>query len=144
MTFKSLKAKYNEKIYLGGSFFIFNQVFVVIVVIVLSYLLYLKFNPNAAGISCVYKSTLGKECPTCGFTRSFIDYLSFDYDAGIKRNSASFFYFLFCTYFALSRLGWVIFTLFFQKKANDTYLIKWDIFILVFMFLGVNFYIFLV
>jgi hypothetical protein len=143
MSFERFRNQYNKKIHLGGSFFIFNQVFAFIALLVLSYLIYLSYGENAGGIQCLYKSKLGKECPTCGFTRSFVDYISFQFESGIRRNNASFYYFLFSCYFALSRFGWSVFSLFFQKKKLHSEYIKWDITVLVFLFIWVNFYIFL-
>ncbi len=143
MFLNRLKNKYHKKIHLGGSFFIFNQVFAFFALLVLTYLIYLNYNEDAGGIQCLYKSKLGKECPTCGFTRSFADYISFQFESGIRRNEASFYYFLFSCYFALSRCGWSVFSLFFQKKKLQDKYIKWDITVLVVLFIWVNLYIFL-
>ena len=78
-----IKNLIKKKIHLGGSFFLFNFIFVAFSFLVLFYLIYLMSNSGTEGIVCIYKSRLGIECPTCGYTRSFIHYLKFDFQAGI-------------------------------------------------------------
>lgn len=136
-----MKIRLSEKIHLGGSFFVFNLVFSLIALLVLFYLLYLKAN-DSEGLQCLYKSKLGKECPTCGFTRSFMDYLSFKFDLGYRRNSASLYYFLFACYFSVTRALWVLYCFLFQKKNTSAKIIFWDALILIFQFAVVNFIIF--
>lgn len=142
MPLRRMKIRLSEKIHLGGSFFVFNLVFSLLAIIVMIYLLILVINNDSEGIQCVYKSKFGKDCPTCGFTRSFIDYLSFEFDSGIQRNAASFYYFMFCCYFSITRFSWVFYCLFFQKKGIQKRIIKWDITILIAQFLAVNILIF--
>jgi hypothetical protein len=137
MSCNNFKKSYNEKIRLGESFFIFNQVFLIIALLGFFYLLYLQLNQESEGITCIYKTTLGKECPTCGFTRSFLDFLSLKFQSGINRNPASIYYFTFALYFSASRFGWTIFTLFFQKEKLKAYWISLDIVILISLFLGI-------
>jgi hypothetical protein len=127
-----------KKIHLGGSFFLFNFVFVAFSFLVLFYLIYLMANSGTEGIVCIYKSKLGVECPTCGYTRSFIHYLKFDFKTGIGQNNSSIYYFIFATYFAVSRLFWVIFTFFIQEKVIDGRSVFLDLMMLILFFCFVN------
>jgi hypothetical protein len=127
-----------KKIYLGGSFFLFNFVFVAVSFLVLLYLIYLMSNSGAAGIVCIYKFRFGIECPTCGYTRSFIHYLKFDFKSGISQNNSSIYYYIFATYFAISRLFWVIFTFFIQEKVIDRRYVFADLMVLILFFCFVN------
>lgn len=132
-----------KKIHLGGSFFIFNLVFSILCGIVLLYLIYLQFHEGSEGIQCIYKAKFGKECPTCGFTRSFVDYLNFQFESGINRNKASFYYFLFSVYFSISRLAWVFYTFYFQKSVVSFNVLRIDIAVLIVSFILVNSYIYI-
>jgi hypothetical protein len=127
-----------KKIHLGGSFFIFNFVFSILSIVILFYLLYLLFNAGYNGIQCVYKSNLGHECPTCGFTRSFIDYLKLDFTTGYNRNNISIYYFIFAVYFTISRFLWVIYNFFADTKGPTRRIITLDITLLILAFVLVN------
>jgi hypothetical protein len=127
-----------KKIHLGGSFFIFNFVFTVLSFVILVYLFYLMINGGSNGIQCVYKSNLGYECPTCGFTRCFIDYLKLDFTTGYNRNNISIYYFIFAVYFAFSRFSWVIHNFLLDTKKPSRKIITLDITLLVLAFVIIN------
>ena len=52
-------------------------------------ILYLKYFPTK--IQCYYKSHYGFECPTCGLTRDFSQFLSLDFHSPL--NPTSYYYF---------------------------------------------------
>ena len=135
---------FSKKIHQDGSFFIFNFVFSIISLIVICYLIYLVFyGRDGEGIQCVYKVNLGYECQTCGFTRSFIDYMKFDFTSGYSRNESSIYYFVFAAYFAISRFFWVIYVLILFSKNPSSKVIIMDILVLVLAFILMNLEIYL-
>ena len=59
------------------------------------------FYPNSHPIDCAFKAATGKDCPTCGFSRSFSYYTHFQFVDGKSFNALSwpvflFFIFQFC------------------------------------------------
>lgn len=133
-----IKNLIKKKIHLGGSFFLFNLVFTAISFLILFYLIYMISNSGTEVIICIYKSRFGVECPTCGYTRSFMYYLQFDFKSGISQNNSSIYYFIFATYFAISRLLWVIFTFFIQKKIIGKRYVISDVMALILFFSFAN------
>ncbi|MBM0650369.1 DUF2752 domain-containing protein [Capnocytophaga genosp. AHN8471] len=63
-------------------------------------ILYLKYFP--AKIQCYYKSHYGFECPTCGLTRDFSQFLSLDFHSPL--NPASYYYFTAFTLIFVTRI----------------------------------------
>lgn len=126
---------FSKKIHQGGSFFIVNLFFSISFLLVLAYLMIV--NVNSEGISCVYKLYTGKECLTCGFTRSFKDYLFFDFDSGFNRNPKSLFFYFFFLYVGITRIGWTLIYFFIQNKMVSKKIITFDISLVITFFIVV-------
>lgn len=75
-------------------------------------ILYLKYFP--AKIQCYYKSHYGFECPTCGLTRDFSQFLSLDFHSPL--NPASYYYF---TAFALIFVTRILHSLIVYRKPHQ-------------------------
>ena len=120
----------NEKIRLGGSFFVINITFLFLFVFVAIYLI-LFSHSMSNGIQCQYKIITGLECETCGYTRAFIFYLNGDFINGLETNRSSIIYFISLCYLFVTRLLWVIFTLFIQKNNFSKLNIFVDVMIVV-------------
>ena len=75
-------------------------------------ILYLKYFP--AKIQCYYKSHYGFECPTCGLTRDFSQFLSLDFHSPL--NPASYYYF---TAFALIFVPRILHSLIVYRKPHQ-------------------------
>jgi hypothetical protein len=117
-----------KKIHLGESFFLVNITFLVLFIVLIIYLR-LYANSSENGIQCQYKIITGKECETCGYTRAFVLYLNGEFTKGIKLNQSSILYFLAFCYLFITRLFWVIFSLFIQKNKLSKKIIFIDILI---------------
>ncbi|HRH11070.1 MAG TPA: DUF2752 domain-containing protein [Bacteroidia bacterium] len=77
------------------SYLFISWVFFILIGMVFGYS-YL-FYPNKHPIDCVIKERTGKDCPSCGFSRSFSHYTHFEWKEGIASNPLSlpvFIYFL--------------------------------------------------
>jgi len=75
-------------------------------------ILYLKYFPTK--IQCYYKSHYGFECPTCGLTRDFSQFLSLDFHSLL--NPASYYYF---TAFALIFVTRILHSLIVYRKPHQ-------------------------
>ena len=75
-------------------------------------ILYLKYFP--AKIQCYYKSHYGFECPTCGLTSDFSQFLSLDFHSPL--NPASYYYF---TAFALIFVTRILHSLIVYRKPHQ-------------------------
>lgn len=119
---------FKKKIHLGESFFLINITFLVLFIFLLLYL-FLYSNSLDNGIQCEYKKITGRECETCGYTRAFVLFLNGEFSKGIKLNQSSILYFLAFCYIFLTRLIWVIFSLFIQKNKLSKKIIFIDVLI---------------
>jgi hypothetical protein len=139
----SLCEKINEKIRLGGSFFVINITFLFLFIFVAIYLILLSHSMSN-GIQCQYKNITGLECETCGYTRAFVFYLNGEFSKGIEVNRSSILYFICFCYLFLTRLIWVIYSLFIQKRKFSKKNIFIDIMIASIMMSISTMYIYLV
>lgn len=92
------------------------------------------FYPNNHPIDCIVKSYTGKDCPTCGFSRSFSYYSHLQFGQGKIYNSYSFPVFLFFAFQFLCR-GLVLIYFFTAHKIINGTLIKIDVIISISFFL---------
>ena len=92
------------------------------------------FYPNDHPVDCLIKAATGKDCPTCGFSRSFSLYTHLQFRQGITRNPLSWPVFLFFQFQFFLRLFVVIYYWASQKFFNRT-LIVCDVIISISSFL---------
>jgi hypothetical protein len=102
---------------------IISWVFLILIGIVFGYSYF--FYPDTHPVGCLVKSYTGKDCATCGFSRSFSCYTHFQFNEGRIFNALSwpvflFFVFQFCWRF------FVVAAYYFTKKALSPALIKTD------------------
>lgn len=77
------------------SYLFISWVFFILIGMVFGYS-YL-FYPDKHPVQCIIKERTGKDCPSCGFSRSFSHYTHFEFQKGRQSNSLSlpvFIYFL--------------------------------------------------
>lgn len=77
------------------SYLIISWVFFILIGMAFGYS-YL-FYPNKHPVNCILKEKTGKDCPSCGFSRSFSHYTHLEFKEGIASNPLSlpvFIYFL--------------------------------------------------
>jgi hypothetical protein len=92
------------------------------------------FYPDTHPIDCAIRQHTGKDCPTCGFSRSFSLYTHFQFKAGRDFNPRSFPVFLFFGLQFLMR-GFVIARYYFTRKNLAPAYIKSDVLISISGFL---------
>jgi hypothetical protein len=92
------------------------------------------FFPNQHPFDCWIKSYTGKDCPTCGFSRSFSCYSHCMFSEGKRYNGLSFPVFLFFCVQFLWRLI-VLLYYFTTRKVFDQRLVKIDVIISISLFL---------
>jgi len=76
------------------------------------------FYPNDHPIECAIKAKTGKDCPSCGFSRSFSNYTHFKFEEGRSFNILSWPVFLFFCFQFFLRAGILIY--FFKTKRSVT------------------------
>ena len=92
------------------------------------------FYPNEHPVDCLIKASTGKDCPTCGFSRSFSLYTHFEFKQGISRNPLSWPVFLFFQYQFFLRI-FIVFYYFATRKIFMRTLIVCDVIISISSFL---------
>jgi len=111
---------------------IISLVFFILIGVGLAYSYF--FYPNSHPIECAIKAHTGKDCPTCGFSRSFSNYTHFQFSQGKNYNALSLPVFLFFLIQFLIR-GAVAFYFLLTRKLIRQNLIKIDILISISLFL---------
>jgi hypothetical protein len=114
------------------SYVIISGAFLIFTGIVFGYSLF--FYPNSHPIDCVVKQRTGKDCPTCGFSRSFSTYTHFQFTEGKKFNPRSWPVFLFFAFQFIARLCVVTWYFLVRKNVSEV-LIKYDLIISISGFL---------
>ena len=104
------------------SYFYFNCILAGIIISIFVYAGLFAYNSHA--VHCVYKQTLGIDCPTCGLTRSFHNILSGNFKQAAELNSNSFTLFAF---FLLQLIARIVLIFIGSTKAATNKIIKWDI-----------------
>jgi hypothetical protein len=92
------------------------------------------FYPDNHPLDCIVRSYTGKDCPTCGFSRSFSYYSHFQFEQGRIYNTLSFPVFLFFAFQFLCR-ALVLIYFFTAHKIISRTLIKIDVIISISFFL---------
>jgi len=109
-----------------------SWVFLILIGIVFGYSYF--FYPNSHPIPCMVKEYTGKDCATCGFSRSFSCYSHLQFNSGKSLNPNSWPVFLYlCIQFFLR--AFVIFFYSFSGKRVNSTLLKTDILISISGFL---------
>lgn len=111
---------------------IISLVFFILIGVGLAYSYF--FYPNTHPIECAIKAKTGKDCPTCGFSRSFSHFTHFQFSQGKNYNALSLPVFLFFLIQFFIR-GAVVFYFLRTKKLIRQNLIKIDILISISLFL---------
>lgn len=109
-----------------------SWMFLILIGIVFGYSYF--FYPNTHPINCTIKERTGKNCATCGFSRSFSNYTHFRIQDGKTFNSNSWPVFLFFLFQFFIRLS-IIFYYFIRKKIPADSVIKADVVISISAFL---------
>ena len=102
-----------------SSYFIINSTVFVFFILGLFWLQLIKTDTVEAP-KCQYKAITGKDCPTCGITRDFVEISDFK-TTEKTINPKSIYYFYFFVYLAVSRF--IVVTLNFLKKITNTIII---------------------
>ncbi|MES2681343.1 MAG: DUF2752 domain-containing protein [Bacteroidota bacterium] len=114
------------------AYVIISLVFLIIIGVGFAYSCF--FYPNAHPLDCMVRAYTGKDCPTCGFSRSFSYYSHLEFDLGRNFNKLSWPVFLFFAGQFFLRLS--VLTYYFSgvKKFNNTFVVG-DIIISISTFL---------
>jgi hypothetical protein len=92
------------------------------------------FYPNNHPVNCMIRSYTGKDCPSCGFSRSFSYYTHLQFREGKTYNTLSFPVFLFL-FFQFILRGSVVFYFLTARKIISERLIKIEVIISILLFL---------
>jgi hypothetical protein len=111
---------------------IISWVFLILIGIVFGYSYF--FYPNSHPIPCMIKEYTGKACATCGFSRSFSNFVHFKFSEGISFNPLAFPVFLFFIFQFFLRTAIVIHYRT-TKKELSPFIIKTDVIISISGFL---------
>lgn len=114
------------------SYVIISLVFFLLIGVGLAYSYF--FYPNSHPVECVIKSYTNKDCPTCGFSRSFSYYTHFKFIEAEKFNPTSLPVFLFFLFQFLLR-GTIAFYFFKTHKTFSPTHIKIELAISISLFL---------
>jgi hypothetical protein len=114
------------------AYVIISMVFFILIGVGMAYSYF--FYPNNHPIDCIVKSYTGKDCPTCGFSRSFSFYTHFDLQQGIAANALSWPVFLFFAFQFFVR-GLIVFYYYFVGKNFKLSIIIGDSIISISFFL---------
>jgi hypothetical protein len=114
------------------AYVIISWMFFLLIGIVFGYSYF--FYPNEHPINCVIKQQTGKNCATCGFSRSFSHYTHFNIAEGKSYNSYSWAAFLFFLFQFFIRLSVILYYFIKQKTPSDSF-VKADIAISISAFL---------
>lgn len=92
------------------------------------------FYPNNHPLDCIVKNYTGKDCPTCGFSRSFSCYSHLEFMQGRTHNSLSWSVFLFFAIQFLLR-GFVFIKYLSQRFVFKRWFVVSDVIISISLFL---------
>jgi len=109
-----------------------SWVFLILIGIVLCYSYF--FYPNAHPVDCFIKMRTGRDCPSCGFSRSFSYFTHLRFDEGKQYNRFAWHVFLFFVLQLFMRLS-VILHYFITRKSLSPWLVKSDVLISISAFL---------
>ena len=114
------------------AYVIISCVFIIFIGMVFGYSYF--FYPNSHPIDCSIKSRTGKDCPSCGISRSFSAFSHLKMDEGKSYNNNAFriFVFFLCQLFIRVSIAAYYF---FTRKSISNALIKLDVFISISGFL---------